>query len=108
MQYEVHYRQYTQRVVCWLLWGHRTLSPSMYMFDCYCVNTYYHVQREFPEDYSFFPRTWILPSDLADFKVGSGIDAECISISSRIAGKKISCSICDVDVFRWTQLNRDR
>lgn len=26
-------------------------------------------QREFPEEYAFFPRTWVLPADLADFKV---------------------------------------
>ncbi|CAM9516685.1 unnamed protein product, partial [Ectocarpus sp. 4 AP-2014] len=26
------------------------------------------MQREFPEEYAFFPRTWVLPADKADFK----------------------------------------
>lgn len=34
-------------------------------FSCFCC------QREFPEEYSFSPKTWVLPSDLADFKVNN-------------------------------------
>lgn len=26
------------------------------------------MQRQFPEEYNFFPKTWLLPSELTDFK----------------------------------------
>ena len=26
------------------------------------------MRREFPKDYSFYPRTWVLPMELADFR----------------------------------------
>jgi len=26
------------------------------------------MQRQFPDEYNFFPKTWLLPSELTDFK----------------------------------------
>jgi tubulin polyglutamylase TTLL6/13 len=26
------------------------------------------MQRQFPNDYNFFPQTWLMPSEVTDFK----------------------------------------